>query len=736
MATKPPPTPNLPKTEAVCDPVPRTVASSSPSTPSSFGDHAELVVGQSLELAGRRLHVNAVVSAVMQTGQAAVYSVSDAEWRTFALKVYAHEADHRRWPYGEALQRLQRLSTPHVMKLHAFGLGADGLDGRYCYELCEYIEGESLGTVAANGTVDAQWVRKVVVPQLTAAVAALQSKDLVHCDLKPENVLLRGDDRQELVIVDVGSSKCLDNANHESVTSMVLGTQVYGSPELAHRVISDKVDTYGIGATVLALFRPDLFVGDGYKQFRLQQDRRLPVVDLGDGLEDLTNLVNGLLVSDRELRWGLPELKRWIQGEKVEVRYRVAEASMRPIRLEARAITTAAELVEFLLEHSEAAWAWLSEAGELPHSLKTWIVDTEGDKACNDLNRVVKRAIAGNEETFGPQIVARYYEPFLPLVANGRRISLGSGEVEEGLRALVEVTDDLWVQQRRERSFDQIFLSVRQPWSLAEFSVRRAAQRGLLTRAELAFVAVVDKLLAVNHPGGLATPWADAFTPERLLSLVWAAKPERGLMSRRKRLTAPNSVLSWVCVRGGPGRFPNGELELTAFLHAHGVAVPSSGSLDWRSLVWQAGATALYVGEIAVETLPQFLGLDLSLLESALDGPDFDAWAAQVLGLRDDERISVRREVFARAVAPLLARAAEVLAALPEDLRATAAAGAPDANRRIRDAAFATPRTASSGITPGPTCGRPGATRSVNSRATCSRWCLPYTAKQHAMPRR
>jgi hypothetical protein len=671
MATKPPSTPNLPKTEAVSEPVPRTIAAGATASPTSGGDHAQLLAGQTVNVAGHRMRVCEVISPVMQTGQAAVYLVSALNGDEFALKVYAYESDHRRWPYAKALRRLQGLSSSRVMKLHDFGLGGEGLDGRYSFELCEHVAGEGLGKIAAAGAVDPAWVRKVVVPQLTEAVEALQSEDLVHCDLKPENILVRGYDRRELVVVDLGSSKCLDNANHESVTSMVLGTQVYGSPELAHRVISDKVDTYGIGATVLALFRPDLFVGDGYKQFRLQQDRRLPVVDLGAGLEDLTNLVNGLLVSDRELRWGLTEIKRWIQGEKVEVRYREAhpESQFRPIKVAGGVLKTVWDLLAYLDAPGQTWVSWLNDAGELPHSLRNWAIELSDDTRCNALNRLVKRALAADDLGAAREAISRFFHPECAVGALGEVITIDRNAPANAVHRLIAITDEAWVRARTAREPDAGIGPLAVAWQNLELSLRQLSSAEPADGPTRALVAQIDKYLGLRlrDPQAYESHWHSAMKPEPLVRLAWWADPHRGVRGRQNWYSSADEVLNvFLPDIGSSSPRPQVLIEVRVFLECmHKRRLPASASVvGARDALWEVGAKRLCaehrIEDVAsLRAVPDFESAEW--IDRLIDDGSIPKWLSTTQGYSPKD---VEAFCWSRIQSLLAGRQAETVALL------------------------------------------------------------------------
>lgn len=62
----------------------------------------------------------------------------------------------------------------------------------------------------ANLRVSSYNIEKII-SYLLKSFAELESKDIAHCDIKPENILLKDIDSLELRICDVGSCKILNS---------------------------------------------------------------------------------------------------------------------------------------------------------------------------------------------------------------------------------------------------------------------------------------------------------------------------------------------------------------------------------------------------------------------------------------------------------------------------------------------------------------------------------------------
>jgi serine/threonine protein kinase len=120
----------------------------------------------------------------------------------------------------------------------------------------EYIENGSLANVLFNGSVRLEWRQRFSIALGVAkGLAYLHHECLewvIHCDVKPENILL--DRNLEPKIADFGLAKLLNRGASNQNVSRVRGTIGYIAPEwISSLHITAKVDVYSYGVVLLEL---------------------------------------------------------------------------------------------------------------------------------------------------------------------------------------------------------------------------------------------------------------------------------------------------------------------------------------------------------------------------------------------------------------------------------------------------------------------------------------------------
>ena len=222
---------------------------------------------------GPRYHVESLLGS---GGMGKVYKARDRELdRTVAIKVL--RPDLMTDPM--ALQRFKHelllassISHPNILRIHDLG---------------EYNGVKFISMAYVDGGDLTQLLRKEgrlpldralnILRQLAAALAAAHGVNVVHRDLKPQNILLGSEDH--IYVTDFGIAKTLES-DRTSVTrtGAVLGTPLYMSPEQVEgKPVDHRSDLYTYGLIFYEMLTGILpFTGDTTFQLMYQRVHQLP----------------------------------------------------------------------------------------------------------------------------------------------------------------------------------------------------------------------------------------------------------------------------------------------------------------------------------------------------------------------------------------------------------------------------------------------------------------------------
>jgi serine/threonine protein phosphatase PrpC len=138
----------------------------------------------------------------------------------------------------------RRIDNPHVMKPCAITRKR-----RYQYIAMEYIDGQTLAQwLRDHPTPDLKTVRNIV-GQIAKGLQAFHSLEMLHQDLRPENVMI--DHTGTAKIIDFGSTRVAGLAEIAATdgATPILGTEQYTAPEyFLGENGSSRSDLYSLGA--------------------------------------------------------------------------------------------------------------------------------------------------------------------------------------------------------------------------------------------------------------------------------------------------------------------------------------------------------------------------------------------------------------------------------------------------------------------------------------------------------
>lgn len=161
----------------------------------------------------------------------------DNTGRMVAIKYYPHRRGLNWSLLSREVEKLAELYTSrNIVQLLDVGWNAEPP-----YYVMEFVENGSLSSYMANGPLAANEAVRIAKEVCRALIEA-HGAGVLHCDLKPDNVLL--DSQMQVRLCDFGQSRM----SHER--SPALGTLYYMAPEQADlEAIADaRWDVYAVGA--------------------------------------------------------------------------------------------------------------------------------------------------------------------------------------------------------------------------------------------------------------------------------------------------------------------------------------------------------------------------------------------------------------------------------------------------------------------------------------------------------
>jgi hypothetical protein len=201
-------------------------------------------------------------------------------------------------------------------------------------------------------------LKNKVIPDILHALNLLHISNLVHRDIKPNNIYeLNG----EIVLSDFGTtSKILDSGSAEK-TGTQRGTLGYTAPEISDRYFAIASDYYSLGCTIASLYKGEhvyqrlLDSNDASKLNMAMRRDRLPL-GCSEAEADLQTLVDSLVMPDEKMRAGYDDVMLWINNSRLFVgkwRYKRPQDAEKPpleFTFNGKIYNTETELTNAMLE--------------------------------------------------------------------------------------------------------------------------------------------------------------------------------------------------------------------------------------------------------------------------------------------------------------------------------------------------------------------------------------------------
>ena len=186
-------------------------------------------------LAGQKIGRYEIHAKLGEGGMGQVFTALDSELgRSVAIKLLPTEFTtdtERRSRFRQEARVISALNHPNIITIYEVGENEHG-----SFLATEFVEGRTLRDVIRNESLTLPRILKIIEQAANALVAA-HAANIVHRDVKPENIMVRHDGIVK--VLDFGLAKAktpvLPNTDNSSKTvpGTVMGSARYMSPEQA-----------------------------------------------------------------------------------------------------------------------------------------------------------------------------------------------------------------------------------------------------------------------------------------------------------------------------------------------------------------------------------------------------------------------------------------------------------------------------------------------------------------------
>ncbi len=154
-----------------------------------------------------------------------------------------------------------------------------------------YVQGENLYDVLARGEALPVDRALAITRAVGSALALAHAQGVVHRDIKPDNILLEGD---QVMVADFGVARAVSEVHEKlTATGMIVGTPTYMSPEQAsgEKEIDGRADQYALASVLYEMvsgeppFKGPTPTATLMRRFAGPPRQLRPVIDVPEAVE-------------------------------------------------------------------------------------------------------------------------------------------------------------------------------------------------------------------------------------------------------------------------------------------------------------------------------------------------------------------------------------------------------------------------------------------------------------------
>ena len=192
---------------------------------------------------------------------------------------------------------ISKVRHPNVVRIFDLGIADD-----HAYLAMEYFARGDLRSQIASGLDGSEAL--VYLAQMAAALDVVHAVGVLHRDLKPGNIMLRGDGT--VALIDFGLAKHVRvDAPEITATGEIFGTPYYMSPEQGHgSALDERSDLYSLGVIFYEMLTRQKPYLAQTPMAVIYMHANAPIPLLPEDLRKYQPLLNKLLAKDPVHRFG------------------------------------------------------------------------------------------------------------------------------------------------------------------------------------------------------------------------------------------------------------------------------------------------------------------------------------------------------------------------------------------------------------------------------------------------
>ncbi len=219
-----------------------------------------------------------ILSLVGEGAFGSVYRARDTKLDRIVAIKFINTASTTLDRFIDELDAIKGLDHPNIVRLYDY----DILRGGIPCMVMEFIKGREIGDILAEkGPFEPLYIAEIAQQVLDALVETHKQK-IIHCDLKPENIMLTNVGARDNVVklIDFGIASLLHkDEEDEERSKLLVGTPQYMAPEqITHGEIGPWTDIYAFGLIMIELYTGEFVFDDEDPREVLRMQLHSPVI--------------------------------------------------------------------------------------------------------------------------------------------------------------------------------------------------------------------------------------------------------------------------------------------------------------------------------------------------------------------------------------------------------------------------------------------------------------------------